>query len=213
MKWRLRIKQSVKTDELDAAYATDDSSEESMPMKLVEYDEDNFTHATGVSAVTGATGCGGNSDVNRKSRRSKMIEEDEATYATGYTDVTSLKKDDSYVDEEPLEVSLRDNDRFVKDYDDDTMLLEDESKDNPCVGCAAIPMKTVQKEVKGTYKDFAKALYEVSTAWMIREDELDKMTDRIKSAKILPRTKQIVPSVKFLKDDLMVGNKRVNVYV
>lgn len=237
MKWRKKRQQSKRFEELALAvveeWDEDDDSTiatvNTKPPRTVIFDEDDSICATEYSAVTGATGC--NSIVKRKEikkypQTAIFDDDDTLTYATGYSDASgfnSLKEYDYSkrntnpvwcAEEEPLEVPLRDG-RFVDG--DDSLLWEGEylnEGDKLCAGCeCAVPVKKVKTEVTGSYQDLAATLYQVSTAWMLRDDELDKMTGSIKDARLEPLRKQRSPWVKLFEEDLQCGNKRVNIYV
>ena len=51
--------------------------------------------------------------------------------------------------------------------------------------CPTIPsLAMIQEEVNGTYKDFTSALHQVSTSFVISPDDIDRMADKIRDAKI-----------------------------
>jgi len=239
MKWRKKRQQSKRSEEMALAvveeWEEDDdftfATVSTRPPKTVIFDEDDSICATEYSAVTGVTGC--SSIVKRKKAKKYpqaaiFDEDDTLTYTTGYSDATgfnSLKDDDLSrrntnlvwcAKEEPLEVTLGDGDGHFVDGDD-SLVWEGEylnDGDRLCAGCeCAVPVKKVKTEVTGSYQDLASTLYQVSTAWMLQDDELDKMTGSIKDARLSPSRKQRSPWVKLFEEDLKVGNKRVNIYV
>mmetsp|Transcript_41833 Transcript_41833/g.76454 ORF Transcript_41833/g.76454 Transcript_41833/m.76454 type:complete len:961 (+) Transcript_41833:75-2957(+) len=64
------------------------------------------------------------------------------------------------------------------DESDDFSLFEGAS-------CPAIPSFTaIQEEVTGTYTDFKSALHQVSNAFVISPDDIDRLADKIRDAKI-----------------------------
>lgn len=74
-----------------------------------------------------------------------------------------------------------DNDSIFEEME----LMEDGGDDAGCATCAD---KGVKEEVTGSLKDFTKSLYEVSTACIIRDDEIDGVIGTIERSKIKPTT-------------------------
>mmetsp|Transcript_30027 Transcript_30027/g.63696 ORF Transcript_30027/g.63696 Transcript_30027/m.63696 type:complete len:760 (-) Transcript_30027:358-2637(-) len=50
--------------------------------------------------------------------------------------------------------------------------------------CPIPSLTAIQEEVTGTYKDFTSALHQVSNAFVISPDDIDRMADKIRDAKI-----------------------------
>jgi len=113
------------------------------------------------------------------------------------------------LDEEPLEETRQ-------DCDDIGSLLEGEYVTDDyklCVACHVPVFTEAQEEVAGSYLDFQRTVHQVSTSWIIRDDELDKIAGSIREANLTPEFDQDVPRVILLKDGLKIGSKRINVYV
>jgi len=179
-------------------------------MGLNNYDDDD-SFDTGHSSYTGYTGYTGYTNTT------------DYTDTTDDTDTPSLpsvlrsgndhqlrnRHSVSFDEDETLEETRQ-------DHDDTGSLLEGEyvtDDDKLCLACHVPTLSEVQKEVTGSYHDFKSAVHQVSTSWIIRDDELNKMAGKIREANLTPKFGQDVPRVKLLKDDLKIGNKRINVYI
>ncbi len=89
--------------------------------------------------------------------------------------------------------------------------------DKVCVSCHIPTLTELKSEVTGSAKDFSRAVYDISTAWMLRDDELNAMAELMrKECTIEPKggaEGRVVPRVKLVKDGLNLCSRKVNVYV
>lgn len=129
------------------------------------------------------------------------------SYATGCNPALKAAKRTCYGDEGAM---LRNNDnRISTTYDN----RNDSDTTGKLSGTGCGTLTEFREEVTGSYRDFTNAVYQVSTSWIIRDDELERVAGQIKNATIKPTNYRGAPRVKLLKTGVKVGSKMVNVYI
>ena len=86
--------------------------------------------------------------------------------------------------------------------------------DNPDEICVACDFPTIIEELTGSCGDLRSAVYQVATAFVVREEEGGEMVDVIREARVAPKTRRAVPRVPLIRDGTEVlCERRVILYV
>ena len=109
------------------------------------------------------------------------------------------KSDDYYrhnIPEPPEEYSIAET-QNIPEPPEEYSIEETQNSDaivepeDPCIGCRMWHYDTlgqIQEEITGTFIDVAESFFQVSTACVIREHELEGMVNTVRTAKIKPNT-------------------------
>ena len=91
---------------------------------------------------------------------------------------SGLNKGTKRSDSENRRVTIHSHRGRGEDTEEDFSLFEG-------VGCPTIPsLNAIREEMNGTYKDFTQALHQVTNAFVISPDDIDRLADKIRDAKI-----------------------------